>query len=304
MTCNQPRLLAVLPPLNRPSTTGAARRYPPGMICEFRAVLLACGLVAAGLCRAAEQAPAPAVSPLAAEEVSGAVKLDVLTIPSPGELLAAIDKLGKPDWASAIRPPISINYSSRAQMAINIGGLIADGYIAVEASSAQQVKNIGRDIIALAKPLGVGQDILNRGKSLTEFADEGKWDTLKEEFEATQNEVKDSMRENKDADLITLVTLGGWLRATQAMANYVAAHYTEDSAKLLRQAGVVRYLNEKLAALPERVHDEASVRKARAGLGTMEKALTFPADAPPSKEAVQKLDEIATALLKDLATKK
>ena len=38
-------------------------------------------------------------------------------------------------------------------MALNLGGLIADGYIAVEAEDAQQVKNIGADIMALAKPL-------------------------------------------------------------------------------------------------------------------------------------------------------
>jgi hypothetical protein len=266
--------------------------------------VLALALALAGVSFGAEQPPAPTGPALTPEELSGAVKLDALTIPTPGEVLAAIDKLGKPDWASAIRPPIPTNYSSRAQMAINIGGLVADGYIAVEASSAQQVKNIGRDIVTLGRPLGVGQDILNRGKSLVEFADDGKWDTLKEELEATQNEVKTAMRENKDSELITLVTLGGWIRATQAMANYVAAHYTEDSAKLLRQPGIIRFLSERLTALPEKVRDEQAVRRARAGLGNMEKAISFPASTPPSKEAVQKLDEVATTLLKELAIKK
>ncbi|HEV7403108.1 MAG TPA: hypothetical protein VGO11_09290 [Chthoniobacteraceae bacterium] len=266
--------------------------------------VLALALALAGASYGAEEPPVPAGPALTPEELSGAVKIDALTIPTPGEVLAAIDKLGKPDWASAIRPPISTNYSSRAQMAINIGGLVADGYIAVEAASPQQVKNIGRDIVTLARPLGVGQDIINRGKSLVEFADDGRWDTLKEEFEATQNEVKTSMRENKDSELITLVTLGGWIRATQAMANYVAAHYTEDAAKLLRQPGIVHFLNERLAALPEKVRDDNAVRKARAGLATMEKAISFPAATPPSKEAVQNLDDLATKLLKDLAVKK
>jgi hypothetical protein len=100
------------------------------------------------------------------------------------------------------------------------------------------------------------------------------------------------------------VTLGGWIRATQAMANYVAAHYTEDSAKLLRQPGIIRFLSERLTALPEKVRDEQAVRRARAGLGNMEKAISFPASTPPSKEAVQKLDEVATTLLKELAIKK
>jgi hypothetical protein len=266
--------------------------------------MLALSATLAGTSSGAEEPPAPTGPALTPEEVSSAAKTDLLSIPSPGELLAAIDKLGTPDWTTAIRPPITTNYSSRAQMAINIGGLIADGYIAVEASNTQQVKNIGRDIIALAKPLGVGQDILNRGKSLTEFADEGQWETLKEELEATQNEVKTSMRENKDTSLITLVTLGGWLRATEAMSSYIAEHHSPEAARLLRQPGIVKYLDDKLKARPEKVRDDAAVRRARSGLDDLEKAVSFPADAPPSKEEVEKLDAIITELLKELATKK
>jgi hypothetical protein len=266
--------------------------------------LIVLAMAALASVRAADEPPPPRGPALTAEELAGAVKTDLLTIPTPGELLAAIDKLGKPDWASAVRPPIPANLSSRPQMAINIGALIADGYIAVEASSAQQVKNVGKDIRLVATGLGVGSEIIKRGDSLTEFADSGKWDTLKEEFEATQNEVKAAMREKKDSDLITLVTLGGWIRGIEAMSDYVSKHYTEEGAKLLRQPGIIRYLDESLSMLPERVRDDASVRKARAGLGSMEKALSFPPDVAPSQESVSQLQEISSSLLKELAKKK
>ncbi len=174
------------------------------------------------------------------------------SVPTPGELMAALNKLGKPDWSGEIRPPISRNFSSREQMALNLGGLIADGYIAVEAEDAQQVKNIGQDIIALAKPLSVQQDIINRGKSLTEFADKGDWNTLKEEFEATQNEVKAAMTENKDKDLVTLVTLGGWIRGTEVITDYLSKHYSEAGAKLLRQPAIVHFLSDQLMATTTR----------------------------------------------------
>ena len=39
------------------------------------------------------------------------------------------------------------------------------------------------------------------------FAETGHWDQLKEELEATQNEVKLSMAQAKDQDLVTLVTV-------------------------------------------------------------------------------------------------
>ncbi|MDQ3625160.1 MAG: hypothetical protein M3463_22230, partial [Verrucomicrobiota bacterium] len=175
-----------------------------------------------------------ATSPVALtpEEISGAARIDLLSVPTPGELLAALEKVGKPDWSQQFRAPIATNFSSRAQMALNLGGLIADGYIAVQAENAQAVKNVGRDIMALAKPLGVKEEIINRGKSLTDFADQKQWDVLKEELEAAQNEVKDKLADNKDQDLICLVTLGGWLRGTEVLSGWVAGHYSEPRARL------------------------------------------------------------------------
>src|SRR5688572_25015980 len=107
--------------------------------------LLAVGLAAFCLCGSAVGAPAA----LTKEEVAGAARTDALSIPTPGELMAAMNKQGKIDWSARFRAPIATSYVSRAQGALNLGGLIADGYIAVEAQDAQQVKNIGRDILSI-----------------------------------------------------------------------------------------------------------------------------------------------------------
>jgi hypothetical protein len=257
-------------------------------------------------------APEPASAPpvatgpaLSAEELTAAIKIDLFSIPTPGELMAAVNKLGKPDWAAAIRAPITVSsFTSRPQMALNIGGLIADGFLAVEAEDAQQVKNIGKDIIALAKPLGVQQEILNRGKSLTDFAERGQWDTLKEELEATQNEVKTALTENKDSDLIVLVTLGGWIRAIDAMSDYIGKHYSADGARLLRQPAVAQFLTARLESLPEKVRDDFAVRKAKSGLGQIERAVSFPSEKAPTVEEVQELAKLSQNLLKEIASKK
>ncbi|MHA3775126.1 hypothetical protein ACXR0O_26690 [Verrucomicrobiota bacterium sgz303538] len=268
--------------------------------------LLAGALASLSLCVlvSAQESAAPApLQPLSAETIAGAAKVDSLSIPTPGELMAALNKLGKPDWPGQYRPPIATSYSSRAQMALNLGGLIADGYIAVQAEDAQQVKNIGKDIIALAKPLGVQQDIINRGKSLTEFAENGKWDVLKEELEATQNEVKAAMAENKDQSLITLVTVGGWIRGTEVVSNYIANHYSEGAAKLLRQPGIVRFLYEQLDTLPEKVRDDPAVKKTRVKLLEIEQTVTFPRNATPDVESVKKLNTLTSDLMKEIAKK-
>src|SRR5438477_11353604 len=139
---------------------------------------------------------------LAPDQMAKAARTDAMTIPTPGELFAALQKPGKPNWTGAYRAPIPTSYKNRAQLALNLGGLIADGFIAVEAQDSQQVKNIGTDVIKLAKALGVSENVLSRGNSINEFAENSEWDVLHEELEATQNEVKTSMQTNRDQDLV------------------------------------------------------------------------------------------------------
>ena len=126
----------------------------------------------------------------------------------PGEFFAAINKLDRPNWKQLVRVGTPEATSNRAQIALVLGTLVADGYIAVEAQDGQGVKNIGKEIINLAKKLNVSQSVLGRGNSINDFAENNDWNALREELEATQNEVKLDMFEQKDSNLVTLVSLG------------------------------------------------------------------------------------------------
>src|SRR5204863_10175698 len=164
------------------------------LVCGRTALLLL--PIAAGVLIGAET---PKLEP---DHMAKAARTDTNTIPTPGDLFAALQKPGKPNWTGAYRAPIPTTYKNRAQLALNLGGLIADGFIAVEAQDSQQVKNIGTDIIKLAKALGVSENVLARGNSINEFAENSEWDALHEELEATQNEVKASMQSHQDQDLV------------------------------------------------------------------------------------------------------
>src|SRR5881227_3054452 len=172
---------------------------------------------------------------LPADQLAKAVRSDSISIPTPGELFAALEKPGKTNWSGQYRGPIPVTYRNRAQIALNLGGLIADGFVAVEAKDGQQVKNIGSDIMKLGKALGVSEQLLSRGNSINEFAEHNEWDRLQEELEATQNEVKSSMQSHADQDLVILVTLGGWIRGTQVVTGAIMKNYNESAAKVLRE---------------------------------------------------------------------
>ena len=86
-------------------------------------------------------------------------------------------------------------------------------------SAGSGVDGIARAASAqLAKALGVNENVLSRGNSISEFAENSEWDALQEELEATQNEVKTSMQSHSDQDLVILVSLGGWIRGTQVVS--------------------------------------------------------------------------------------
>ena len=238
--------------------------------------------------------------PLSPDEVKNAISVDALTVPTPGEFFKAIEKGGKPNWTSEYRPPISIKSTDRAQMALNLGTLIADGYIAVEAHDGQQVKNIGKDVLALAKKLSVSQSVLARGQSITQFAENNAWEQLNEELEATQNEVKKALEENRDTDLITLVSIGGWIRGTEVVTGLILQNYNPEDAKLLRQPALVSYLRSKLTELPEKIRTDPLVQNVNSNLDGIQKMVSFPADHIPTVDEVKDLNSAASKLTKEI----
>jgi hypothetical protein len=267
------------------------------MIWKFRP--LAGSLAFVCLCASA----AADATPLTPEEMTGAARTDGLSVPMPGEFMAAVNKLGKIDWLSKVRLPVGTSYTSRAQMALNLGGLIADGYVAIEAQDSMQVKNVGRDVLTLATNLGVGKELKERAGSIAAFAESGHWDQLKEELEATQNEVKLAMASAKDQDLVTLVTVGGWLRGVEVISGQIGAHYTELGGKLLRQPGVVAFLMERLDRLPDKIKDDSSVKTVHKKMGEIEKFVAFPLDKAPTVDDVKTLNKLAADTLKEISKK-
>ena len=260
--------------------------------------------MAAMLCLAsASTAFAAEPAPLPPEQLAKAIKTDALTIPTPGELFAALEKPGKPDWAGQYRTPIPMTYRNRAQIALNLGGLIADGFIAVQAQDSQQVKNIGTDIIKLAKALGVSENVLSRGNSINEFAENSEWDTLHEELEATQNEVKASMQTHRDQDLVILVSLGGWIRGTQAVSAAVMKNYDEGSAKVLRQPAVVNFIKTKINDISPDLRNEPLVKSVSEQLTELERLVAFQAGKGPSVDEVRKLNEAVSKLMEEIQKK-
>jgi hypothetical protein len=240
---------------------------------------------------------------LPADKMAKAIRHDSISIPTPGELFAALEKPGKPNWSGQFRGPIPMTYRNRPQIALNLGGLIADGFIAVEAQDGQQVKNIGTDIIKMAKALGVSENILSRGNSINEFAENSEWDALQEELEATQNEVKSSMQSHRDQDLVILVSVGGWIRGTQVVSASVLQNYDEGSAKVLRQPALVNFIHAKMGDISADMRADPLVKEVSDQLVGIEKLVAFPLGKAPNQDEVRKVNEAVGRVMEQIQHK-
>lgn len=186
------------------------------------------------------------------QAMENAMLLSALTFPTPGEFFAALAKSGRPNLSAAGRVAVPLSISERPRIALVVGLLLADGYLAIENQNSQEMKNIGRDLIEMAKKLNAGEHVVARGRSITDFAENNDWNSLREELEATRNEIRMSLTAQKDPGLSLLVSLGAWLRSIQAGATIVSQQYDTSPAELFRQAALVEAWQRRAAILPSR----------------------------------------------------
>lgn len=197
---------------------------------------------------------------LSKKEIAKAERVKSLSIPSSGALLAALNKLDQPNWKTEYVPPIPVSYDSREQAAFDLGTLITDAYLALEARDTQQVKNCGRDIVSLAKTLGVSETLMRRDNSLNGFADANAWSTLHEELDAIHNEIALALVHQSDSDLTTLLRVGAWMRSMDAVSGWTAAHYSVANARLLQIPALAADLQKEVLAVSPRTQKDRSVQ--------------------------------------------
>src|SRR6476469_2262940 len=149
-------------------------------------VAAVCGLT---LCAHGAQAP----QHININQLSTTVE-DVV-VPLPNQIFGALNKLGAVNWKEHVRSDEESNFTERPRIALLLGTVIADGFIAVQAEDAKTVKDIGQRVTALAKGIGVGNSITPHAKAIIEAADKRNWNNVRRVLDGTQKRVHHAMNE-------------------------------------------------------------------------------------------------------------
>lgn len=222
-----------------------------------------------------------------------AASVDDVVVPVPSEIFVVLDKLGSPNWRAELGSTSSSHSGNRAQVALLLGTVIADGFIAVQAEDAARVKDIGQEVLSLADAINVRKAVMARSKSITEKADKKDWVGVRREFDGALQDVKGAMQELGDEDLAQLVSVGGWVRGTQVLTSVVSKNYSTEGAELLNQPDLLAYFTRQIDGLGNsRLKREALVARVRKLLRDLRPIISRAAKAPPSAENVEKINRM------------
>jgi hypothetical protein len=237
---------------------------------------------------------------------SQAKLIDDVVVPVPSEIFGVLDKLGpKPHWTSVQRSGMANvkPIGEQAQIALELGTVIAEGFVAVEAEDTAEVKNIGNAVLTLAKALGVEKQVKERAKAITEAADKKDWTGVRRELDKTLDSVRDAMAALKSEQLSQLVSLGGWLRGTEALTKVVNDAYSKDGAELLHQPMLLDYFEKRLANMKQKIKANAIVTKVQKGILEIRPLVGLEDGTQISEKTVQEIGKIAEDLVKTINSK-
>ncbi|MBP7948718.1 MAG: hypothetical protein KA004_03610 [Verrucomicrobiales bacterium] len=259
---------------------------------------------------AAWQCAAAQDSPSAAKEGAGELDLstfpgqviDDVVVPVPSEIFGVLDKLGDPDWKKEVNTDPRPNFVERADVALLLGAVVADGFIAVQAEDEKTVEKIGREVLDLAKALGVKDSVIEHCNAIQEAAKANEWDTVRRELDVTQKTVRDRMEKMKDGALAECISVGGWLRGTQVVTSIIGKNFSQDKAELLNQPDLTDYFRDNVEEAITRVKKPDKLKLISSGLAQIHEIMLKEGENIP-QDSVAVIQRITSALVIRITTK-
>lgn len=185
----------------------------------------------------------------------------------------------------------------RADLAIELGFLIADGFLIVQAGQMEKVETMATDLTRYGKALGAGDRINRHAASLLESAKKQDVEQLKKELSATQKDVEVELVTLRDADLAHLISLGGWIRALEVATVAVDKQFSPERATKIMREDIADYYTESVAGLEPRISERPNYLEMRDVLSGLRNEMVIPKDSEPTAEKVAEIKEQAAKLV-------
>ena len=214
------------------------------------------------------------------------------------EIFRSLDQFQDANWAAVKRPEVARwkSHGDQAQIATLLGVVIAEGFIAMEAKDSGEVKNLGNSVLSLSGGLAIRKRALRRSRSIMELADRNEWSQARKEWDGVLSDLESGMVELKSTELAQLVSLGGWLRGTEALSALVIQKYSPERSNLIRQPELIDYLEKQLRSMSGDIQNRPIVVKLLNGIERI-RTLVESENGPLSEETVRKIHGVCAELV-------
>lgn len=221
-----------------------------------------------------------------------------ILVPVPKEIFRTLDKFGVANWSAVQRPEIAHwkSHGDQVQVALLLGVVVAEGFVAMEAKDSTELGDLSNSLRTLARGLGVEQAALRRTRSITEAAERSDWNSARKEWDGVLADFEQGMIDLKSEPIFQLVSLGGWLRGTQALSALLLQDYSPERAQLLRQPAMVAHLEKQLLGMPPEIRSSPMAAKMVEGIGRIRR-LVQDEKGPLAKQAVVEIGSICKGLV-------
>ncbi|MCU0779262.1 MAG: hypothetical protein MUF86_16575 [Akkermansiaceae bacterium] len=185
----------------------------------------------------------------------------------------------------------------RADLAIELGFLIADGFLVVQAEQLEKVPDLATKLTRYGKALGAGDRVNRHAASLLDSAKNKDVAQLKKELSSTQRDVESELVILRDADLAHLISLGGWIRALQVSTVAVDKQFSAERARKVMREDIADYYTESVAGLEPRISERPNYRAMRDVLAGLRAEMVIKDGEDPKPETIREIREQAQKLV-------
>ena len=175
--------------------------------------------------------------------------INVYTAPSITKIFNQLDELPAIPEDYVLRNRPEKLPTDAGALALEMGYLLADGFIAVRSGHMNDVKPIALDLTRYGNAMGVGDKMNAHSASLLENAEKGQLEEFKKNLASTQSDVNAELTSLKDPDLAHLIALGGWVRALEASTAAIREKFDAQQAATIFYPDAPAYFNEVLQGL-------------------------------------------------------
>ena len=185
----------------------------------------------------------------------------------------------------------------RADLALELGFLIADGFLVVQAGQLEKVEPLASDLTRYGKALGAGDRVNRHAAALLDSARNQDVDQLKKELASAQRDVEIELVTLRDTDLAHLISLGGWIRALEVASAAVERQFSPERAAKIMREDIADYYTESVAGLEPRISERPNFLEMRNVLHGMRTAMLIEGGTNATPERVTEIREQAERLV-------